>query len=164
MTVPGSYFYGGQWENLYYRPQDEYCEWRVTRDPDGGIRRVTFTSEPPEYWQAMHGDTLRRHSMATPPIPPLAIPSFCSSCTRSSSVPQVRYEDLVCAVDLIDYSDPDNPYVVYPKGAYNPYNRWNTTDGIMHLTQPSNSLVRRDLARRGRDGAADLRPGRPDRL
>jgi hypothetical protein len=29
---------------------------------------------------------------------------------------------------------------VYPKGSYNPYNRWNTTDGIMHLTQPSNSL------------------------
>src|SRR5215472_8422995 len=58
MDRPGSYFHGGQWEHLYYRPQDEYCEWRVTRDPDGGIRRVTFTAEPPEYWQALHGDTL----------------------------------------------------------------------------------------------------------
>jgi hypothetical protein len=30
--------------------------------------------------------------------------------------------------------------VVYPKGAYNPYNRWNSVDGIMHLGQPANSL------------------------
>ena len=36
---PGSYFVGGQWDDVYYRPQDEYCEWRVDRDPDGGIRR-----------------------------------------------------------------------------------------------------------------------------
>lgn len=31
--------------------QDEYCEWSVTRDATGKIRRVTFTSEGPEYWQ-----------------------------------------------------------------------------------------------------------------
>lgn len=31
--------------------QDEYCEWSVTRDPQTDtITRVTFTSEPPEYW------------------------------------------------------------------------------------------------------------------
>src|ERR1051326_1134427 len=32
--------------------QDEYCEWSVTRDPaTQKIRRVTFTSEGPEYWE-----------------------------------------------------------------------------------------------------------------
>jgi hypothetical protein len=32
--------------------QDEYCEWSVTRDPQGDkITRITFTSEGPEYWQ-----------------------------------------------------------------------------------------------------------------
>lgn len=31
--------------------QDEYCEWSVSRDPDGRIRRVVFTSEVPEYWE-----------------------------------------------------------------------------------------------------------------
>lgn len=31
--------------------QDEYCEWSVERDPAGTIRRVTFTSESPEYWE-----------------------------------------------------------------------------------------------------------------
>jgi hypothetical protein len=139
MDGPGGYFYGGQWQNLYYRPQDEYCEWRVTRDPDGGIRRVTFTSEPPEYWQALHGDTLQDLN-GDPAYPVTGDHELLLELYREFVSPEVRYEDLVCAVDLIDYSDPDNPLVVYPKGAYNPYNRWNTTDGIMHLTQPSNSL------------------------
>ena len=30
--------------------QDEYCEWSVLRGGDGRIRRVTFTSETPEYF------------------------------------------------------------------------------------------------------------------
>ena len=34
--------------------QDEYCEWSVTRDPaTRRIERVTFTCEPPEYWQVL---------------------------------------------------------------------------------------------------------------
>jgi hypothetical protein len=66
---PGSYFVGGQWESLFYRPLDEYCEWHVTRDPDGKIRRVTFTSEPPEYWQALHGDTLPSIAAAISSVP-----------------------------------------------------------------------------------------------
>jgi hypothetical protein len=139
MSGPGGYFYGPQWENLYYRPQDEYCEWRVTRDPDGGIRRVTFTSEPPEYWQALHGDTLLDLS-GDPAYPTTGDHQLLLELYQEYVSPQVRYEDLVCAVDLVDTADPKNPLVVYPKGAYNPYNKWNTTHGIMHLTQPSNSL------------------------
>lgn len=30
--------------------QDEYCEWRTTRDDDGRLTRVEFSSETPEYW------------------------------------------------------------------------------------------------------------------
>lgn len=45
----GSFYVGPTWPNLYYRPHDEYCEWRVERDQEGQIIRVTFTSEPPEY-------------------------------------------------------------------------------------------------------------------
>jgi hypothetical protein len=29
---------------------------------------------------------------------------------------------------------------LFPGGVYNPNNRWNTTDGIVHLTQPANTL------------------------
>jgi hypothetical protein len=136
---PGSYFVGGQWENLFYRPQDEYCEWRVTRDPDGGIRRVTFTSEPPEYWQALHGDTLPNLN-GVPTYPSIGDPRLLLELYQQYVSPEVRYEDLICAVDLVDYSDPDSPTVIYPQGSYNPYNRWNTTDGIMHLSEPANSL------------------------
>jgi hypothetical protein len=135
---PGSYFEGGQAANLYYRPQDEYCEWRLTRDSDGNILRVTFTSEPPEYWQALHGDTL-------PDIdeqPTYPIDGDCSlllDLYREHVSPDVQYEDLICAEDLISVAR-GHPVVVHRKGAYNPYNRWNTTDGIMHLTQPDNTL------------------------
>lgn len=40
--------------------QDEYCEWSVERDDDGGVRAVTFTTEVPEYWSHMseHDPTL----------------------------------------------------------------------------------------------------------
>src|ERR1043165_1968802 len=41
-----------------YRPLNEYCEWHVVRDQDTGkINRVTFSSEPPEYWRALYGGT-----------------------------------------------------------------------------------------------------------
>ncbi len=34
--------------------QDEYCEWSVERDPGTNkVKRVTFTSEGPEYWKAL---------------------------------------------------------------------------------------------------------------
>ena len=136
---PGSYFVGGQWHDLYYRPQDEYCEWRVTRDADGGIRRVTSTSEPPDYWQAMHGDTLMNLS-GVPTYPMVGDPDLLVELYREYVSPEVVYEDLICAEDLIDCSDPDSPKVAYAKGGYNPYNRWNTVDGIMHLSQPANTL------------------------
>ena len=41
---------------ICYRPQEEYCEWHVRRDPDTDrILQVTFTSEPPEYWMSLTG-------------------------------------------------------------------------------------------------------------
>ena len=55
---PAQYWRGGQGGALFYRPQDEYCEWRVARNDEGHIGRVVFTSEPPEYFQALCGDEL----------------------------------------------------------------------------------------------------------
>jgi hypothetical protein len=136
---PGSYFTGGQWQNLFYRPQDEYCEWRVTRDASGRITRVTFTSEPPEYWQALNGDTLADFN-GEPRYPTVGDPDLLLELYREFVSADVQYEDLICSEDLIDYSDPDAPAVIYAKGTYNPYNRWNTTDGLMHLTEPANTL------------------------
>lgn len=33
--------------------QNEYCEWRVARNPAGKITKVTFTTETPEYWEEL---------------------------------------------------------------------------------------------------------------
>lgn len=35
------------------RLQDEYLEWCVVRDADGGIRRLEFTTELPEFWRVL---------------------------------------------------------------------------------------------------------------
>jgi hypothetical protein len=140
MDGPGQYQAGAQWLNLFYRPQDEYCEWRVTRDEDGRILRVTFTSEPPEYWQALHGDTLSDVS-EQPKYPFEGDKQLLLELYRELVSPAVQLPELECTTDLLDYSDPSKPVVVYPKGSYNPYNRWNTTAGIVHLTHHANSLA-----------------------
>lgn len=138
MDGPGSYYVGAAWASLYYRPNDEYCEWHVDRRPDGKVQRVTFTSEPPEYWQAFHGDKIQDADGGwTLDFP--GDPAALLDLYRELVSPEVQMVDLICAEDLVDWST-GSPQVIYRKGAYNPYNRWNTTDGIVHLTHPANSL------------------------
>jgi hypothetical protein len=49
-TAAGSF---GQIDARRFELQDEYVEWRVERGPGGAITRVTFTTEFPEYYQAL---------------------------------------------------------------------------------------------------------------
>ena len=137
---PGAYFVGPIWKGLFYRPQDEYCEWHVDRDAQGRIVKVTFTSEPPEYWQALHGDTIVDGNNSNVTYEFTGDKKLLLELYREFVSPEVQLEDLECAEDLVDLTDPRNPAVVYGKGQYNPYNRWNTTGGIMHLTHPANTL------------------------
>jgi hypothetical protein len=137
---PGAYMVGPAWEGLFYRPQDEYCEWHVDRDEQGRIVKVTFTSEPPEYWQALHGDTIVDGNYSSRVYEFTGDRRLLLDLYREYVSPEVRLEDLECADDLVDLTDPRNPLVLYGKGQYNPYNRWNTTGGIMHLTHPANTL------------------------
>lgn len=37
-------------------PQNEYCEWHVTRNGAGKITKVVFVTESPEYWQHLWND------------------------------------------------------------------------------------------------------------
>ncbi|OWK22193.1 hypothetical protein AJ88_15770 [Mesorhizobium amorphae CCBAU 01583] len=37
----------------FRRQQDEYLEWHVDRASNGAIQRITFTAEPPDYWEAL---------------------------------------------------------------------------------------------------------------
>lgn len=122
---------------VMYRPQEEYCEWHVTRDPDTGrIRRVTFTSEPPEYWQALFGvvpgDGESFPDMTFPGDRDLLLRHY-----REMVSPDVQPEDLIAAEDVTDAAG----LTWVKKGEYNFYNKWNTTHGIVHLCSPPNSLV-----------------------
>jgi hypothetical protein len=131
MDRPGPYYPGRVWETLYYRPQDEYCEWHVERDGDGRMVRVTFTSEPPEYWQALHGDESPAGGSFT------GDPHLLLELYRTYVDERVELADLRCPTDLVV----DGERVpLLRRGQYNPYNRWTTTAGIMHLTHPSNTL------------------------
>lgn len=105
-----------------FRPQDEYLEWHATRDVDGRLLAVDFTCEGPEYWTALaHGypDGVRPG-----PGAPTARGSIAKvlELYRRYVSPRVRREDLLL------------------RGRYDPWNRWNTESGAMHLTHPSNSL------------------------
>src|SRR5258706_3869787 len=120
----------------FYRPQNEYCEWHVIRDPDTSkIQKVTFTSEPPEYWQALFGGVLQTDYGD---FPFTGDRDVVLRLYRQFVSPAVQLQDLVAAEDV---ATADGKVVFVKKGDYNPYNKWNTTHGIMHLCAPPNSLT-----------------------
>jgi hypothetical protein len=121
----------------FYRPQTEYCEWHVKRAGDSQkICRVTFTSEPPEYWQGLFGgsvdvDTDQGIAVLFPGDKQRLLDLY-----RELVSAEVELEDLICHEDII-LAD-GSTYLA--KGQYNPLNKWNTTDGIAHLCAPPNSI------------------------
>ena len=111
-----------------YRPHNEYCEWRVFRDPrTGQIRKVVFVSEPPEFYRALWGGWVEGFHFGGDPMQVLAL-------YREFVSPEVELKDLI-ASETINVGG-----VLATKGAYDPYNKWNTTHGIMHLCSPPNTL------------------------
>lgn len=119
----------------FYRPTVEYCEWHVHRDPDTGkILRVAFTSEPPEYWQAMFGEAVdpgNGNAVAFPGDRRLVLDLY-----RKLVSPHVQLDDLIVKET---FKGPSGS--VYRAGTYNPYNKWNTLYGAVHLNAPPNSLT-----------------------
>lgn len=117
--------------SIRFRPQDEYLEWRVTKDASGKVVRVVFTCEGPEYWEAL--------AEGYPPSFTLARSQGGLGGTKGTGAQgdknavlalYRRYVDPnVQMADLFDGN-----------GRYNRWNKWNTTDGIMHLSQPNNTL------------------------
>jgi len=91
--------------------QDEYCEWLTTRNGDGKVTKVTFTTEVPDYW-----DHIAEHS-----------PDLLLSL----------YHDLVSPdVQLSDLLDADGNYL-----RSNTWNDSSGSPGIAHLRQGSNNLL-----------------------
>ena len=109
------------------RRQDEYCEWFVYRTGTR-IDRIVFTAEAPEYWVK-----LAAHDIDT-----------VVKLYQTWVSPQVKKPELLLTHDLQWFGGK-----ILKAGTYNPYNAWNTTQGVMHLTHPANTLgAEIDLAAR----------------
>jgi hypothetical protein len=88
-------------------PQNEYFEWYVTRNAAGKIRKLTFVTETPEYYQTLWNTN----------------PNLVLTLYQTLVSPAVTLADLQSGT------------------AYNKFNRWNTTDGIVHYIQSINTLA-----------------------
>jgi hypothetical protein len=131
-AVTGAGMPGNNLPDTYvYRPTVEYCEWHVDRDPRSGrIQRVTFTSEPPEYWQAMFGGTMDGSNVSFPGDKNLVLALY-----RNLVNPNIQLAELLVTEPFV------SPFGNLKKGDYNPHNKWNTTHGIVHLSAPPNALT-----------------------
>ncbi|HSF40935.1 MAG TPA: hypothetical protein VLT87_14155, partial [Thermoanaerobaculia bacterium] len=134
---------------LFYRQQDEYCEWHVDRDGAGRITRICFSSEAPEYWEFLAEGTRPFFAVGDPRRDLVAGDlGLVEELYREHVSPEASAADLVWPFDVAFFEDDPNPQTGEPfgwrfyarKGTYNPFNKWTTTDGIMHLTHPANTL------------------------
>lgn len=113
---------------ITYRRQDEYCEWHVERTPQGKATRMSFTCEPPEYWEflASNGEVGRG----------LVLELYRELLHR-----ELDWQEISWPHDVYEDDDTGKKVVRYNAGDYNPYNEWNTTKGAVHLTHWANSLA-----------------------
>jgi hypothetical protein len=126
-SVPNRYALSNT--SVWFRPLDEYCEWFVEREPrTNRIVRVTFTSEPPEYWTALFGGTVSIDDTSTYTFDGDA--AYATQLYRHLTGAHVETDDLRCRV----------AYSGMKIGDYDPSNKWNSTHGIVHLNCPPNSI------------------------
>jgi hypothetical protein len=127
---------------------DDYCEWYV-ESKDGVPRRVTFTTEQPEYYDflAREDPTLK------------LVADLYSAMLGTTVLPRELtwpHDVLVPAI-----SEPTGWAVRFKAGEYNPYNAWNTTRGIVHCTHPDNTLVKAAMLVAGASVRRDDGSGHP---
>jgi hypothetical protein len=124
------------------RQQDEYCEWFVRRDRKGRVSRVDFTSEGPEYWSFLaHGSEVLYREIDDPPdFRCDGDVGLVVELYREHVHPKVKEGDLVWKEDVFVRDGRGGWRLGHRKGEYDPYNKWNTTHGAMHLTHRSNTL------------------------
>lgn len=123
--------------SMCYRQQDEYCEWHAEHDDQGRLTRLSFTAEPPEYWTFLAASE----------------PDLVFELYKELVGDHVSRDDLFYPDQPVAYGvgkDGVKRWLPFAKkGAYNRYNKWNSTDGAVHLTHPANTLgAEIDLAAR----------------
>ncbi|BEP57106.1 MULTISPECIES: hypothetical protein [unclassified Variovorax] len=113
---------------MCYRQQDEYCEWHADHDDQGRLVRLSFTAEPPEYWTFLAAKE----------------PDLVLQLYKELVGEQVERSDLFFPDPPVAYgvgNDGVAKWLAFgKKGAYNRFNKWNSTHGAVHLTHPANTL------------------------
>lgn len=113
---------------ICFRQQDEYVEWHADHDAHGRLTRLSFTAEPPEYWTFLAENE----------------PDVVFELYKELVGPQVQRDDLFFPANFVIYGENKagvGSWVkLFPKGRYNRFNKWNTTDGAVHLTHWANTL------------------------
>jgi hypothetical protein len=105
--------------------QDEYLEWRTDR-VDGVPSRVTFTCEAYDYWEELFAHDEK-----------LVVDRYRELLGRDD----VTADDLRVPEDVFLAAGGGPPgQLAFRAGTYNPRNRFNTSEGIVHLTHRANSL------------------------
>lgn len=112
------------------RVQDEYLEWFVTRQGDK-ITRVVFTCEGPEYWEALANGYPRSYTLS-PDRGGLGGTKRTAAIGDQQKLLQLYRELVSPNVQLTDLLD--------ASGRYNRLNKWNTSEGAVHLTHRANTL------------------------
>lgn len=133
--------------DFYYRNQDEYLEWFVTRNAQTGtLEKITFSCEAPEYWRFIgngSGDFFQPDdnlaAWATPD-PQKLLQLYQTLVSPQITLDELLFEHPVILFNPKARSSTEGIIEFWPRGAYNPFNKWNTTHGLAHLTHPANTL------------------------
>jgi hypothetical protein len=123
-------------DEVVTRAHDEYLEWHEYRDAQGQITKISFTCEPPEYWEFLGN--------GTPARPQIRDRRKLLELYRALVGPQVVEADLYWRHDVAvlqpDGNGGQRAVLAFAKDDYNPYNRFNVREGLVHLTQRANTL------------------------
>jgi hypothetical protein len=139
---------GGNGVAFTFRKQDEYVEWHADRDPKTGkVIRISFTCEAPEYWSALAQgvpspyytlDENNVNSFKPSTSPKGDIDAVLRLYQTLLHNPKVQKADLLFPADV--FVNSAKKQKLFSAGDYNPWNRWNTAAGAVHLTHPANTL------------------------
>jgi hypothetical protein len=128
---------------VFYRQQDEYCEWFAEKDASGRVVKVSFTAEGPEYWEFIASGTKPFFNKNDPrgglaAGDPTQLVQLYQQILGNNAIVK---EDLYWQTDVAIFDDDAKKWVTFAEaGDYNKYNKWNTTHGAVHLTHPANTL------------------------
>lgn len=120
-----------------WEKQDEYVEWRVTRDAAGQVSTVTFTTELPEYYEALaevsEAALVAGIQDAIPGAAPTTVELFGTGFDPSLATPAQRASRFLARALSPNGNKPSNPWNNGDKGILFLQQQFNTTGALFNL-------------------------------